>query len=148
VNGYLYSISVKGPKLKSPLAVQLKFIKSRKVPSLFVKLNTALVVHEDWLFNQAANEMHIYRRVQAGSITCLSPIKSFCSQVFGIDVSEVNFVYDLLRLLDQDKHVASIHHYNMEPYLVNDVYRLRKYSMQDIYESIHQLDKPLSLQLI
>lgn len=148
VDGGLYAISVKGPKLKSPLAVQIRNIKQHRIPALFVKLNTNVVVHGTSLYKQAENETLSYRKVQAGGITCLSPIKSFCAQLFGIDISEVNFVYDLLRLLDEDGHIASIYHYNMEPYLKFDAYHLRKYSMQDIYENINALNTNKTLQLV
>src|SRR5580693_8058601 len=52
-NGEFFSLSIKGPKLHLPLEVQLKFIKSKSIPSVFVKLNAEIFVQDGIIYKQA-----------------------------------------------------------------------------------------------
>jgi hypothetical protein len=138
IDGALFSLSTKGPKLALPLELQLRMIHSRQIPSLFLKLETTLFYHQNQLYKAANTHTMAYSRVEAGVATGLSPIKNFCSGVFDIDTSRVDSIFDLLPLLFQNKLILSSHHFYLNAYIKDSVFSLAPYTMEDIYNSIVQ----------
>jgi hypothetical protein len=138
IEGNLFSLGVRGPKLATPLALQLRIIHSRKIETLFLKLDTELFFHNNQLFKAAQTHTLAYSRVEVGVATCLSPIKNFCAAIFDIDISKVNSIFDLLPILNQHKLITSCAHYNLEHLLDGTNFHLQTYSMEDIYNSIVQ----------
>ena len=130
----LFALSVKGPKLHLPLEQQLRLIRSKNVPSIFIKLTTKMLVHGSTVYKQAVSSILAYNRVEAGIATCLSPIKNFCNAVFNIEVNEANFIFELIPMLQKQGLIDTFYQLNLEPYLDNNTYYLPKYTMQDIYE--------------
>jgi hypothetical protein len=146
IEGKLFSLSIKGPKPDMPLGLQLRAIQSRKIPTVFLQLKTALYLHNNQLFKAAHTHTMGYSRVEVGVATCLSPIKNFCASVFNLDSSRMETIFDLLPILYQKKLVVSALQYNMEPYLKEGNFCLKPYSMQDIYNSIVQSEGLLVCQ--
>jgi hypothetical protein len=138
IDGALFSLSIKGPKLALPLELQLRMIHSKQIPSLFLKLKTALFYHQNQLFKAANAHTMAYSRVEAGVATCLSPIKNFCSGVFEIDTSRVDSIFDLLPLLFEKKLIHSSHHFYLDAHIRDAVFQMALYTMEDIYNSIVQ----------
>jgi hypothetical protein len=136
IDGQVFSLTVKGPKLDMPLELQLKLIKQKNIKAIFVKLNRSMQIHNNDLYYNVRKNIIGFEKASPGLVTCLSPIKDFCVQVFGVDTSNVNFIFDLLPVLYADKHVEACYHYNMNSLLINGNYHLYKYSMSDIYESM------------
>lgn len=141
IEGEMFSLGVKGPKMAMPLAAQLRIIKSKKIASLFFKLETAVFVHNNQLFKAAKTHTLAYSRVEMGIATCLSPIKNFCSAIFDIDIRNVNYIFDLLPVLYKHHHIQSCSHYNMQKHLTGTDFHLEKYIMEDIYNSIVQAEE-------
>ena len=136
IEGEIFSLGVKGPKLAMPLATQLRIIKSKKIESLFFKLDISVFIHNNQLFKVAKTHTLAYSRVEMGIATCLSPIKNFCSAIFEVDIRKVNYIFDLLPVLYQHNHIQACLHYNMQQHLTNTNFHLEKYTMEDIYNSI------------
>lgn len=143
VDNHIFSLGVTGPKLAMPLPVQLRVVKARNIKTLFIELHTSLFIHDSQLYRHAKNHTLAYRKVEAGVATCLSPIKNFCSTIFDIDVSNVNYIFDLLPLLYEKKLVKNCFHLNMEKNVVAGEYHLEKYTLQDIYMSIVQAEQQI-----
>jgi hypothetical protein len=140
IDSQVYSLGVKGPKLAMPLELQLKLIRTKAIESIFVKLNIGMAVYGNHLYRQAEKHTLSFSRVEPGVATCLSPIRSFCGQVFGFNVEEIHFIYDLLEVLEKKGLIDSCSHMNMARRLFNGAFVLNRYTMQDIYESIYQSD--------
>ena len=138
IDGALFSLSTKGPKLAMPLEVQLRMIHSKQIPSLFLKLETTLFFHQNQLFKAANAHTVAFSRVEVGVATCLSPIKNFCAGIFELDISRVDSIFDLLPLLFQKKLVLSSHHFYLNSHITNSCFQLAAYTMEDIYNSIVQ----------
>ena len=136
VEGKIFSLSVKGPQLEFPLEKQLKLIKIKKINALFIKLDTSIYIIGNQLFKEAENNTLKFSKIEIGIATCLSPIKDFCARVFDMDVSNIDFVFDLLPILYKKKYISACYHYNMEKILINNSFHFQKYTMQDIYESV------------
>lgn len=137
LDGLVYALGVKGPKLDIPFDVQLRMIRRKNVKTLLVKLNISIHVHENQLFREIRKQTSMFTRAEAPVATCLSPIKNFCAGVFGVNVKEVHCIFDLLPLLYEHRFVEACYHYNLENDLDKEgAYRLGKYTMKEIYDSI------------
>jgi hypothetical protein len=97
-HGSVYSLSVNGRQLGSPLKKLLDYVQRKKIPTLLV----------EWHWPE--NENHLarlsaafsrYPRVQAGSISCLHPIRDLAVQLHGAKMQEANFIFELLPLLKE-----------------------------------------------
>jgi hypothetical protein len=140
VDGKVFSLEIKGPKLAMPFSAQLKFIRTRQIECLFVKLKTDLVIEGNGIYKRAVEHTLAFARLEPGIATCLSPIKNFCSDVFGVRKDSINFIYDLLAELDKGQNTEGCYHLNMENLILNGTFSLRKYSMFEIHESIYKAE--------
>ena len=138
VEGKIFSLGVKGHQLNMPFELQLKLIKVKKINTLLIKLDTSLYIIGNQLFKEAKYNTIKFSKIEMGIATCLSPIKDFCANIFDLDMSRVNFIFDLLPILYERKLISACYHYNMEKYLVNNSFHFPKYTMQDIYERVNQ----------
>ena len=103
INGKSFSLSTKGPALDGNMEQTLRFLKYKKVKTLFVKLKLPLLVTQEDLLHKIRLITSSYPRVDVGVATCLSPIKDFCKEVYDTNASDVQLIFDLLpRLADQE----------------------------------------------
>jgi hypothetical protein len=136
IEGQLFSLGVKGPKLGLPLEIQLKYIKSRKIQALFIKLNISIHIQDNQLFKEVKKHTLMYSKAEVGIATCLSPIKNFCAGIFNVDVSEVNLIFDLLPILYERNLIDACYQYNLDLFLKGNSFYLEKYTLKDIFDSI------------
>lgn len=137
VDGKIFSLNVKGPQLDFSSEKYIKWLKIKHIPALLIQLNNFNLNSENQSrYITAQRSILKFPKVEAGIITCLSPIKNFCAETFQIDVSKVDSIFELLPILFKQKHIVACYHYNMEKHLLNQSFELEKYTVQDIYESI------------
>jgi len=136
VNGKLFTLTVKGASVDGELRALIRLIHKKNIESLFIKLAVPPVFTLSELNKEIRKYTLAYPRVDVGIATCLSPIKDFCSTVYETDMKNVNFVYDLLPRLYEQKIVTYCYQMNLDRYLKGNVFCLSKYSMSDIYEGI------------
>jgi hypothetical protein len=140
VDGKVFSLEIRGPRLALPFSVQLKQIRSKKTGCLFVRLNTDLLIHGQAVYSRAVHHTLAFSRLEPGITTCLSPIRNFCADLLNINTEKVHFIYDLLDELEKQQKIAGYFHLNMEPFLLNGSFGLSRYSLADIYESIYRAE--------
>lgn len=136
VSGNLFTLTVKGATVNSSVVPLFQLIRSKKIESIFVKLSIPPLFTLDDLNEQIKKYTLAYPRVDIGIATCLAPIKDFCNRIYDTPIEKVNYVYDLLDMLDAQGKLQDCYHLNLEQYLKDDQFMLRKYSMSDIYEGI------------
>lgn len=137
VQGKLFSLDVKGATIGDDIAPTWRLIHQRKIETLFVQLQLPPLIDLSVLREQLAQLTSAYPSVKIGNITCLAPIKDFCSKVYSTEVSDVDFVFDLLPKLEEQGVLADTYHANMDRYLDNDgAFKLRTYSMFDVNHRI------------
>lgn len=139
VNGKIFSLGVKGPMVDDELSSIVKLIKQRRVPTIFVRLSVPPLFTIDDLRKEIRKYILAYPRVDIGIATCLTPIRDFCGSVYHTETERVNFVYELLPKLFNQKAAGESYHLFMEPYLVEANFALPQYSMNDIYEGIRSV---------
>src|SRR5438128_1440619 len=64
IDGKVYALGIKGPRLAMPLELQLKLIKAKKVETIFVKLKQAMLVEGENIYQQAEKYTLAYTKVE------------------------------------------------------------------------------------
>jgi hypothetical protein len=136
VNGKLFTLTVKGANVDGELSALLRLIRKRNIESLFIKLSVPAFFTFPELHKEIRKYTLAYPRVDVGIATCLSPIKDFCANVFDTDLKNVNFVFDLLPKLYEQKIISYCYQMNLGHLLKGNSFLLNKYTMNDIYEGI------------
>ncbi|MDG2369171.1 MAG: hypothetical protein P8M12_00870 [Flavobacteriales bacterium] len=115
------------------LSIILQVIHRKKIPSLFIifnkKLNNSLV----------EKTFSSYTNLKDGT-TCINPINKLIDQQL-CNVNNVQFIYELIPLLAKANELKSYHHLYCDTYLSDELFELRKYSMEDVLNRIKSLVK-------
>jgi hypothetical protein len=138
INGKIFTLSVKGPTVEGDLRSLLRTIRQRAIETIFIRLTVPPLFTIAQLEEQVKQYMLSYPRVDVGLATCLAPIKDFCGSVYETETRNVNFIYELLPRLEEQKVIDSCYHLNLDKYLTDDVFLLRKYTMEDINDEIRK----------
>lgn len=144
VNGKLFTLTVKGATVDGELSALIKLIRKNKVETIFVKLNVPTVCTVEQLRAEIKKFMLAYPRVDVSIATCLAPIKDFCHSVYSTETQKINFVFELLPKLNEQKVTGDIYQMNMEDHIIQNSFSLRTYSMNDIYEGIRAVNAILA----
>ena len=136
-NGMLYDITSVGPNRDLPVADFYNTILKRKTEVLFVELPKPSDVDTKSIINQKVTD---YWKV-TNDTSCLNPVKDFINEVYNIDVSEDNFVFELLPSLLGMNLVKGVSQLNLTNKIVNGVFELTKYTEQDIENCIAALSR-------
>lgn len=136
VNGKLFSLSVAGATVDGELNALLKLIRRNQIATLFIKLEVPALFTLADLSREIKKYTLAYPRVDIGIATCLSPIKDFCSEIYDTDIKKVNFVYELLPKLYEQKVISCCYQLNLKSYTFENSFAMNKYSMNDIFEGI------------
>ena len=136
VNGKLFTLTVKGATVDGALTSLIRLVKKRSIETIFIKLSIPQLFTLDQLKEEIRKHTLAYPRVDVNIGTCLNPIKDFCSTVYETEIKNVNFLFDLLPKLYDQKIITSCYHLNLDKYLDNNSFCLNRYNMNDIYEGI------------
>ena len=50
-----------------------------------------------------------HQQVKVGGASCLAPLKSFFEEVYSLNIKNVNFIFDLIPLLESEKLIEAYH---------------------------------------
>lgn len=145
VNGLLFEISTIGPGYTHKAIDLLKTSQKRGVELIFLELNKSA---------QELNELEAimlrlvshYHKVDE-HITCLFPIKDFIQGVYKIDVSTVNFIFDLLPILYDNNCIIGSYEVNLTHKLKSNLFILKKYTKQDVDKCIAAVNRKNNLEV-
>ena len=139
VDGKLYSLETKGATNGGELDALLRVIQRKQLPSLFIQLRDLPVEMQPELATRASAIVQQFDAVTVDGATCLAPMRQWCSEIFGLDLAHVQFIFDLLPALAKKSAVGSTVHLQMEPHLNADrSFRLLTYTLEDIYASVRK----------
>lgn len=136
VEGKVYDITVNGPTVGLEVSQFLRLIHQKSIETLFIQLD---LHHTNFNKKDLIEEKIVKYKQVTELVTCLTPIKEIVSEFYQINVSKVNFIFELLPLLSKKKLITNVYHLNMGKQIENSVFRLKKYTMEDIQESIRCL---------
>lgn len=134
-NGFYHSLSVKGQDLDVPIDLLWKGIVQRKIPSLFIQIHCLSGSSPEFLSEAFKKHVKCFNRVDQGVATCLSPLKLFFAEQFGLSMENVNYLYELLPLLERKELIGPASGYGLEVQTESS-FTLPYYTMDEILKGI------------
>jgi hypothetical protein len=130
--GKVYGVSSEGKQNGTALQKLLTYIERKKTPSLFIELICSDSPEE--LATKVATAFSKYPRLIAGKTSCLSPIRDFAVSIWGNQLNEANFVFELIPLLENEKAIGT--KMGLNCVLDSDTFQMAKYNSTDISKNI------------
>ncbi len=134
-NGFYHSLSVKGQDLDVPIDILWKGVVQRKIPSLFIKIRSLRDSTPELLSGEFKKHVRCFNRVDRGVATCLSPLKLFFAEQFGLSMEKVNYLYELLPLLESKELIGQVFGYGLDVHTESS-FTLPYYTMDEILKGI------------
>jgi hypothetical protein len=134
VDGKYHSLSIKGQDINTSVNVLVKNSSIRKIPSLFIKVKPHNTYSESYLSEHFITNVQQFPRVDVGVATCLSPLKLFFEEVYDIPMQQVNYLYELLPLLQS----AELLEHSIGLF-IDPTYQLPVYTEKEIHAGIKQV---------
>ena len=103
-----HSLSIKGQDINTPIEALVKNSSIRKIPTLFIKIKAHPTFSDVYLREHFITNVQSFERVDIGVATCLSPIKLFFEEVYNLSMKNVNYLYQLLPLLEAEVLIESV----------------------------------------
>ncbi|MCW3070178.1 MAG: hypothetical protein JWO44_68 [Bacteroidetes bacterium] len=127
-----HSLTIKGQETDHSIEALLKNIRMRKIPSLFIKIKAHPVFSNDFLKEHFIQDVQQFPKVSVGGATCLSPVKLFFEKAYEVPLSNVNYLFELLPELEQNKLVEQVSALNSG----ESTFQLPVYDLQQIHSEI------------
>lgn len=132
-----HSLSIKGQDINTPIAALIKNSSVRKIPTLFIKIKSHPTFSDIYLREHFITNVQQFERVDVGVATCLSPIKLFFEEVYGVSMKDINYLYELLPLLESKGLIESV----SSLYVDENNYQLPIYTNKEINAGIDEVRK-------
>ena len=134
-DGNYCSLSVKGQDINTSVSALLKNSIIRKIPTIFVKIKPHPTFSYTYLREHFITNVQLFPRVDVGVATCLSPITMFFEEVYSIPMKEVNYLYELLPVLESNGLIES----SSSLFIDTINYRLPLYTNTEIDKGIKKV---------
>jgi hypothetical protein len=134
INGVYNSLTIKGHELNVSYLALLKTIDKRKIETIFIKLAPQPVFS---LLFQTEIFMEIIKKenpVTPNGATCLSPIKSFFREFYGLDLNEEELLFEFVGRLNENKFIEQFSACNFTA--IDGVLELPVYTTKELNERI------------
>ena len=132
-NGFYYSATANGTILDRKMTSVLDVIIKKKKKVLFASFDFKL---DEEIIRKTFLE---YGALVNGK-TCLHPARICVEKSTGLEFN-VNFVFELLPLMQEQKLISSYHHFSLENHLSERYYKLPTYTKTDIVACIDRLKR-------
>ncbi|MCW3101906.1 MAG: hypothetical protein JWO09_346 [Bacteroidetes bacterium] len=127
-----HSLTIKGHETDHSIEALLKNIRMRKIPSLFIKIKPHPTFSEDFLKEHFIQDVQQFPKVSVGGATCLSPVKLFFEKTYGVPVDDVNYLFELLPVLEQNNMIEQASALNIK----EGAFDLPVYDLKQIHSEI------------
>jgi hypothetical protein len=135
VDGKYCSLSIKGQDINTLVNVLIKNSSIRKIPTIFVKIKQHSTFSDIYLREHFITNVQQFPRVDVGIATCLSPIKLFFEEVYNLSMKDVNYLYELLPLLESGGLIES----TSSLFIDETNYQLPVYTNKEINKGIEEV---------
>lgn len=132
-----HSLSIKGQDVNTSVAALVKNSSIRKISTLFIKIKSHPTFSDIYLREHFITNVQSFNRVDIGIATCLSPIKLFFDEVYNVSMKDVNYLYQLLPLLEAEGLIESVSSMNIDA----SNYQLPFYTSKEIDAGINEVRK-------
>ena len=137
VNGLLYDITSVGPNIDLPVSEFYKTAVKRKTEVLFVELKKSKFSMLNELI-AAMVEQHYKVTLDT---SCLVPVKEFIYEAYGLNVSETNFVFELLPVLYEKYLITDVWELNLSKKISDNIFKMTKYTKEDVENCVAALSR-------
>lgn len=141
VNGKVFSISTKGVEIDKEFELYWQLIQRNNVPCVFVELQLPKLFSLDELQEKIRLITSAFPAVQSNGVSCLMPIKEFCTEIYQIQNQSVNLVFDLLDALKLNNSIVGYFHVNLQNEMEHNSFKMQKYTVFDVNEAIYKSAK-------
>ena len=133
-NNFYHSLTIKGHEINVPVEVLIRNTTQRKIPSLFIKIKKHPIFSYDYLNEHFISNVKQFPIVDVGIATCLSPVKLFFEEVFDLPMNNVNYLYELLPIIETEGLIENI----SSLFVDEENYQLPVYTLAEINKGIEQ----------
>lgn len=112
VNGNYNSLTIKGQETNIGLQVLNKTIQQKKIDACFIQLEKQPVFSADYQLEILQHYIKQFKSVQANYATCLSPIKLFLNEFYGLEIITNELLFELIIRLDTNKFILNYMSYS------------------------------------
>ncbi|MGQ0829451.1 MAG: hypothetical protein ACT4ON_13765 [Bacteroidota bacterium] len=134
IDKHYHSLTIKGQDINTSVNALIKNSQIRKIPSLFIKVKPHPTFSELYMKEHFITNVQQFQRVDSGVATCLSPIKLFFDEVYGVSMENINYLFELLPKLHSEElieHTSSL--------FTDGNYQLPVYAAAEIDAGIEQV---------
>jgi hypothetical protein len=136
-----HSLTIKGRETDQSPELILKNIRIRKIPSLFIQIKDHPTFSHDYLKEHFIQDVSQFSKVAIDGATCLSPVKDFFAEVYSVDVSKTNFIFELIPQLESLGLVME----TSSLFIEENEFSLPVYKMDDINKGIDAANEEAKL---
>lgn len=139
INNKYHSLTVKGQETDKNVHALVKNSIIRKIPSVFIKVKQHSTFSYEYLNEHFISNVQQFTKVEAGKATCLSPVKLFFEEVYGLPLEKINYIFDLLPLLEKQGLIERVSSLCIE----ESEFQLPFYSFDEINKEIEKANKEI-----
>lgn len=132
-NGNYNSLTIREAELDINSTILLKTLNQKKIKSAFIKVLSHPVFSTHHQCEMFQEELKKAGRVEQYKATCLSPVKSFFREFYGIQSQENELLFDFVKQLNDNDYIEYMMPFNLEP---ADGLELPFYSVIELNEKI------------
>jgi len=126
-----FSVSVHDIHLGNSIEVMIQYIHRKRIPTIFIRLK------KDFNENMLFETFNSFHKLQ-GQCTCIQPIKEMFKNKLP-ETSSASFIFELIPVLRSNGLIKSFHHLYADELIVDKIFTLRTYSMNDVMNRINLL---------
>ncbi len=106
INGNYNSLTIKGHETNIDLQVLLKTIKQKKIEAIFIQLQKQPVFSTQFQLDILQHYIQQFEYVKQNYATCLSPIKLFLNEFYGLEIIKDELLFELLIRLNDNEFLT------------------------------------------
>lgn len=106
IDGQYNSLTIKGRETNIDFKVLLKTITQKKIEACFIQLQKQPVFSTQFQLEILQHYINQYDFVKQNYATCLSPIKSFLNEFYGIEIIKEELFFELLIRLNSNEFLT------------------------------------------
>ncbi len=137
VNGLLYDITSVGPNIGLAVTDFYTTAVKRKTEVVFVELKNSNFTMLNELI-AAMVEQHYKVTLDT---SCLVPVKEFIYEAYNLDVSNTNFIFELLPALYEKQLITGVFELNLSKKIVDHVFEMTTYTKEDVENCVAALSR-------
>lgn len=118
----------------SPLSKLESFISRKVIPALFIEWKLPEHVSSEQFETFLQESFAPYARLEAGKTSCLSPIRDLASKLYGSQMQEARFIFELLPLLDGENAIGNTFAFHLDQ--TEKQFLFQKYTETEIEDAI------------